>query len=82
VNPEGKSALERHAQTVIGAMVLALLLWAGSTLLDVRDRVVRIETQSVANGSKMDQLERQYHSLERRVHELELADARYGRKTP
>lgn len=37
------SMLERHTQTIISSVVLAILLWTGVTLLDVQNRVVRIE---------------------------------------
>lgn len=36
-------AIERHAQTVIGSLVLAAILGSGSILLDLRDRVSRNE---------------------------------------
>ena len=40
---EKRSAFERHAQTAMNAVVVALMGWAGSTLIDVRDRLTRIE---------------------------------------
>lgn len=42
--PRG-SILERHAQTVIVAILLALLLWAGATLLTIRDDVITMKVQ-------------------------------------
>ena len=41
--PKPSSIFERHAQTVIGAILLAILLWTGNALIDVRDRLGRIE---------------------------------------
>jgi hypothetical protein len=37
--------IERHAQTIIVAILLALLLWAGSTLLAIRDDVTALKVQ-------------------------------------
>jgi hypothetical protein len=39
------SILERHAQTIIVAILLALLLWAGATLLTIRDDVTTLKVQ-------------------------------------
>jgi hypothetical protein len=38
-----RSALERHAQTVITAIVLAVLMWVAQSVVDLRDRVIRFE---------------------------------------
>ena len=38
-----RSALERHAQTVITAVVLAVLMWVAQSVVDLRDRVIRFE---------------------------------------
>ena len=40
--------IERHTQTIIVAILLALLLWSGSTLLSIRDDVTAMKIQ-VAN---------------------------------
>lgn len=37
--------IERHAQTIIVAILLALLLWAGATLLTIRDDVTTLKVQ-------------------------------------
>lgn len=66
-----KSALERHAQTVIGGLAFAVLTWVGFTLLDVKDRVTRIETRQLVATGNEDRAERKYEELERRVRQLE-----------
>lgn len=43
-----KSDVEKHIQTIIAAVLLALVLWAGSTMLDVRDRMTKLEAGGVA----------------------------------
>lgn len=35
--------IERHIQTVVQAALLAVLLWIGGTVVDVRDRMNRME---------------------------------------
>ena len=39
---------EQRSQTVLMAVVTALLLWVGSTLLDIRDRLTKLEISSRA----------------------------------
>lgn len=39
------SVIERHAQTIIVAVLLGLLLWSGSTLLDIRTDVTTLKVQ-------------------------------------
>jgi hypothetical protein len=39
------SIIERHTQTIIVAILLALLLWAGATLLTIRDDVIAMKVQ-------------------------------------
>ena len=42
---EHRTALERHIQTILTGVVAALLAWVGVSLLDLRDRVTRVEVQ-------------------------------------
>lgn len=42
--PRG-SILERHAQTIIAAVLLGLVLWAGNTLLTIKDDVTTLKVQ-------------------------------------
>lgn len=42
------SILERHAQTGIAAVLLALVIWTGNTLLTIKDDVTTLKVQ-VAN---------------------------------
>lgn len=39
------SLIEQHLQTIITAVLLALLLWTGNTLLDIRQKVTTLEVQ-------------------------------------
>jgi hypothetical protein len=42
------SNIERHIQTIITALLLALLIWNGTTMLSMRDDVTTLKVQ-VAN---------------------------------
>lgn len=37
------SIIERHAQTIIAAILLGLVLWAGNTLLTIKDDVTTLK---------------------------------------
>lgn len=71
--------IERHAQTVIAMLLLALLSWAGVTLLDVRERLTRIETRQLGDVESKRSIEQSVDELKRRVRDLELDGARRQR---
>ena len=73
---EPRTGFERHAQTIIGGILLALLLWTGSSLIDVRDRLGRIEVYEINSGVRDSNLDREVNELRNRVRELELQEAR------
>lgn len=70
-----RSVFERHAQTIVGSVLLALLLWSGNTLLDVRDRLGRIEVLQVNGADRAHDLAAQMAALLDRVRAIELRDA-------
>jgi len=41
-----RGVMERHVQTILTAVVAALLGWVGVSLLDLRDRTTRLEVQT------------------------------------
>jgi hypothetical protein len=45
LQPRERSAFERHAQTVIGGVGLAVVIWVGATLLDLSREQVRTSEQ-------------------------------------
>ncbi len=77
IKPTG---FERHAQTVIGAILLALLLWTGSALIDVRDRLGRIEVYQINASTQDAALGRDMADLRNRVRDLEINEARRATK--
>jgi hypothetical protein len=46
-NTVEKSTLERHIQTVLTAIAIGLLTWNGVTLLDLKEKVVRMEVHQL-----------------------------------
>lgn len=73
---QDKSAIERHAQTIISAVALALLLWFGATLVDVQNRVVRIEAYNVARNDNSAEIKSEIAELRKRMTLLEMEHAK------
>lgn len=48
-----RSGLEQHIQTVITVVVGALLLWTGSTLVDIKQEVTTLKVQVVMMQSQL-----------------------------
>ena len=48
-------SVERHIQTVVQAGLLAVLLWIGGTVVDVRDRINRMEEKMVSLGMQVEE---------------------------
>jgi hypothetical protein len=66
------SGFERHAQTIISAVVLALLAWTGTTLLDVRERLTRIEAIKLSEVANDQRLNAELAGIRDRLHVVEL----------
>jgi hypothetical protein len=45
---ERASPLERHVQTIIQVVLVALLLWSGQSIIELKDKMARVETQLIA----------------------------------
>lgn len=43
----GGSNLERHIQTLVGAVILAAILWVGGTVTDNRERIATLEERII-----------------------------------
>lgn len=48
--------MERHIQTMVQAGLLAVLLWIGNTVVDVRDRVNKMEERAVALSAQVEEM--------------------------
>lgn len=60
-----------HLQTVIQVLGTAILLWVGSSLLDVRDRLIRLEVlyqaQSATSSAEILLIKERLNVLERKA---------------
>lgn len=81
--PVQSSALERHIQTIITSVALVLLVWAGSSLVDMRVQLANIAGQLIANDRVNIARDAEAADIRTRVRELELENARaaFGRQT-
>jgi hypothetical protein len=71
--------MERHAQTIIVAVLLALLLWTGTTLMGVRDDVTTLKVQvSNMEGQLRSASDDRFRASDWR-REREIIDARFNR---
>jgi len=46
--PIKRGGFERHIQTLVTSITLALLMWTGVTLIDLRDRLARMEERLIS----------------------------------
>lgn len=67
--------LEKHVQTGIAAVLMALLAWAGLTLLDVRDRQIRMEVRQVTSTEHEKVVDAKIESMDARIRAFEMAMA-------
>jgi TolA-binding protein len=84
-----KGGIERHIQTLVTSITLALLMWTGLTLVDLRDRLARMEekiislnadlTRAQADRFTMTDWKREKENLEERFRRLEREDEYYRR---
>jgi len=70
------SVFERHGQTILSGVVLALMLWVGSTVLDIKDKVTKIEVYQINSNSHDLVLDKEIVDLSNRVRAIELEHAR------
>lgn len=52
IEPKG-TVFERHAQTIIALGVLGLVVWAGNTLLAIKDEVTTLKVQVTVMQSQL-----------------------------
>ncbi len=52
-----KSALERHAQTIVGALILAAVLWGGNTLQNVSVEVATLKVEITSLNTQIGLLQ-------------------------
>lgn len=74
---EQRSALERHAQTVILAIIVGLMSWVGVSITQTRETMVRLEERVGALSTLVDELRRSANGAYTRAE----ADRDFGRIT-
>ena len=47
--------MERHIQTAIQVIIIALIIWVGNTTVDTKDSIIELKTQMVATNKRMDE---------------------------
>lgn len=73
--------MEKHLQTGIQILLVALILWSGNTTLELRDKVARMEEQlrslqttslaATADGYTRSQAQSELGELRRRIESVE-----------
>lgn len=55
---EGKSALERHAQTIIGAILIGLVTWTGNSVTQSRESIARMDERFISISADIADLKK------------------------
>ena len=82
-------AFQKYGQSIVGALLLALLLWAGNSLSDMRVALGRMEVYQITATQRDNSIEREvieskewarleFNDIKNRVREVELANAKAG----
>ena len=83
------NVFQKYGQSIVGAVLLALLLWTGSSLIDIRDRLGRMEVYQINATQRDNSIERElieskewsrleFNDVKSRIREIELANAKNG----
>ena len=68
--PNG-SALERHAQTALVMLLVALLLWVGSTVQRTQITVAQVQTELRFMQQKLNEPNTKFKEIEKRLDSIE-----------
>lgn len=74
-----KAGIERHIQTLVTSITLALLLWTGVTLVDLRDRLARIEEKQITMNLEVSRAQTDRFTMSDWKREKEILDDRFRR---
>jgi len=74
-----KPGLERHIQTLVTSVTLALLMWTGVTLVDLRDRLARMEEKIITLNSEIQRAQSDRFTMSDWRREKEFLDERFRR---
>jgi endo-1,4-beta-D-glucanase Y len=67
MSEDTKTGLERHLQTILSAVALAIMLWVGSSITQTRESLARLDERVAGVQERLARLEQ----LERRVDIIE-----------
>ena len=74
---ERASPLERHIQTVIQVVLVALLIWSGQSIIELKDKMARVEEkltslqQSANDRYPKSQAALEFGALKRHIEDIE-----------
>ncbi len=74
-NPQERrkaTVFEQHAQSVVGAVILAVLLWVGNTLTDVKEKQIKMEGVLLGQSALQSSLESRISRAEGQLHEVQV----------
>lgn len=59
---ERRTAMERHAQTILTGVITILLAWVGLTLTDSANQIARLEERLVSLGREVQMMRNQLNN--------------------
>ncbi len=74
-----KGGLERHVQTLVTSVTLALLMWTGVTLVDLRDRLARMEEKIITLNAEIQRAQTDRFTMSDWRREKEVLEDRFSR---
>lgn len=69
------SPFEKHAQSVVAAIMLGILLWVGASVIKLGETVVELKVQSAATTQNMTEMKQEMTALKTQVTVAALAAA-------
>ena len=63
-NPISVSGLEKHAQTAIQVILVAITIWVGSSIITLRDSSIRLEEQTKQLRETLSDMKAQIASMQ------------------
>ncbi|MDD1452625.1 hypothetical protein NHF48_019610 [Sphingomonas sp. H160509] len=73
--PAEERGFAKHASTIIGAVILALILWAGGQLLNLNNTVTRMSADVSALSKSIDGLQTGQGASAKIIGDLQRSDA-------
>jgi hypothetical protein len=55
--PQRANAMEKHIQTLLTAVILAVLIWSGNSIVTIQTQVARLEVQVLNLTNKLNEFQ-------------------------